>query len=274
MIDKNHSANTTPMPAKNILCELPDYGLLNVRGSDAKKLLQGQLTCDVEKLKPGESTLGAHCNPQGRIISLFYLFQHEEAYYLLMPVSMIPIAANALKKYAIFYKVELTDVSDHFAIKGHSHSNETDAAYFQWIPLPHSSRVLSISKRGAQSTSEKTTDLSQKNAWKILDIEEGLPAIYPETSGKFLPHELALPQLGAVHFEKGCYTGQEIIARMHYRGKLKTLLRSFKIQTENLPPLGSDIQFVSDQGESGNGLLVDACQEAYNHYYALIIMRK
>jgi len=157
-------------------------GLLKVSGNDAKKLLQGQLTCDVNDILPSQSRLGAHCNPQGRIISLFYLFNYQDDYYLQMPREMIAIALKALKKYAIFFKVELTDASDELSIIGSSCSH-----------LP-------------------------------TFLENGVAMIYPETSGVFLPHEINLPQLNGVSFNKGCYTGQEIIARMHYRGKLKNQL--------------------------------------------------
>lgn len=157
-------------------------GLLKVSGRDAHKLLQGQLTCDVNDLSPTQPQLGAHCNPQGRIISLFYLFNYQGDYYLQMPRDMIDIALKALKKYAPFFKVELTDASDESSI---------------------------IESLGSHLPTF---------------LENGVAMIYPETSGVFLPHEINLPQLNGVSFNKGCYTGQEIIARMHYRGKLKNQL--------------------------------------------------
>lgn len=248
------------MQTINNLSELADYGLLKVSGGDAKKFLQGQLTCDLEKLNPGDSALGAHCNPQGRIISLFYLFAKADAYYLLMQHNMVDLALNALKKYAVFFKTELTNVSDNFAVYGEIQQTEN---CFQFIKLPtETARGFSIKERNIARKEDPANSL----AWKRLNIQEGLATIYPETSGKFLPHDLNLVQLGAISFEKGCYTGQEIIARMQYRGKLKTMLCAIKIKEETLPLLGSDIESI--------GTLVDACQEENNQYYALIIMRK
>src|SRR3990167_1134226 len=101
---------------------LSTYGLLKVSGIDAKKLLQGQLTCHMDEITETEYRLAAHCNPQGRVISLFYVFMQQNAYYLLMPISMLDIALNALKKYAVFYKVELTNVSEHFTAIGYLHN--------------------------------------------------------------------------------------------------------------------------------------------------------
>src|SRR5258708_37185821 len=82
-------------------------GCIKIQGKDAKKFLQGQLTCDIASLSPDTLQLSAHCNPQGRVISLFYLCQHQDAFYLWMQKSMVDIALSALKKYAVFYQLNL-----------------------------------------------------------------------------------------------------------------------------------------------------------------------
>lgn len=199
-------------------------GLLKVSGSDAKKLLQGQLTCDVNDITPTQSRLGAHCNPQGRIISLFYLFNYQDDYYLQMPRDMIAIALKALKKYAIFFKVELTDASDESSIIGNLDSH-----------LP-------------------------------TFLENGVAMIYPETSGVFLPHEINLPQLNGISFNKGCYTGQEIIARMQYRAKLKNQLHLATCEDVTLTR-GKDIY--DEKGIAGK--IVDYVNVKNNESTLLII---
>jgi len=194
-------------------------GWLKVSGIDAKKLLQGQLTCDVDKLPP-EGSLGAHCNPQGRIISLFWLFRIDPDYYLQMPQSLVAIALKALQKYAVFYQVTLSDVSE------------------------------------APEMPFKPTD-------KYTDILSTIPAIYPETSEKFLPHDLNLPLLGAVSFDKGCYTGQEIIARMQYLGKSKNHLSRITLPLATHPIRGTDLEHY--------GQVVDYYQIDYTTYEILIL---
>jgi hypothetical protein len=179
-----------------------NLGLLCVEGADAAQFLQGQLTCDVNKVTSTQTSLAAHCNPQGRIISLSRLFLHEGSYYLQMPTSMIPIALAALKKYAIFYKVLLKDATELLSS----------------IPCC----VVNESQRD-------------------IDFKRGIPAIYPETSEKFLPHEINLPALNAVSFDKGCYVGQEIIARLHYRGQLKTQFYFATVKTEADLQRGADL---------------------------------
>ncbi len=201
-------------------------GLLCIEGIAAAKFLQGQLTCNIEEVTLTDSRLGAHCNPQGRIISLFRLFLHENKYYLLMPVSMLQIAITALQKYAVFFKVTLSDAS-------------TDA-YLNTISDGH----------------------EHKN-----NIEAGVPTIYPQTSGKFLPHEINLQYLNGISFDKGCYTGQEIIARMHYRGQIKKHMYRMHVNTLITPIPGADIH---DQ-TGPCGTIVDSYQEQENNFQLLVI---
>jgi len=198
-------------------------GLLKISGPDAKKLLQGQLTTDVNALVQNTSMLSALCNREGRIISLFRLFLHNDAYYLFMLKAMVPITIATLKKFAVFYKVALDDASDE---------------------LPTLAKAFPL---------EKYADLQQK-----------VPAIYPETSGKFLPHELRLPELNAISFDKGCFTGQEIIARMHYKGKMKKQLITTTLETtETLLP-GQDLF----QG----GVIVDVELKSKDNYNILLLI--
>ncbi len=196
---------------KSMSVNLPSQGLLKVSGPDAEKLLQGQLTCDVTKTP----CLGAHCNPQGRVISLFWLFTEGCDFYLKMPKTLLPIALKALQKYAVFFKVSL-EINDSLEASG---SDEE---------------------------------------WKLFNIVSNIPTIYPESSEKFLPHDLNLPELGGVSFDKGCYTGQEIIARMQYKAKLKNHLTHTRIQSENTPVIGEDN-------------VVDFVQIDYNTYEVLMI---
>lgn len=201
-------------------------GFLSIVGENAKKFLQGQLTCNLDEVTAAESRLGAHCNPQGRVISLFRLFLQDGNYYMQMPRELIPVAMQALQKYAVFFKVTLTDVSNSF-------------------------------------TSDRTDILLRDSS----SISQGIPAIYPETSEKFLPHELNLPELNAISFNKGCYTGQEIIARMHYRGKLKTHLYKATVETKSPITRGADIYLEGKR----SGSIVDFSEIAAGHYELLVI---
>ncbi|HEX4045207.1 MAG TPA: folate-binding protein YgfZ, partial [Gammaproteobacteria bacterium] len=204
------------------------FGLLKVSGPDAQKLLQGQLTCDVTTISTERSSLGALCNPQGRVISLFHLFFWQDAYYLFMPRQLIPITLKTLKKYALFYQATLVDASDDFVLIGYTGMPSASVSDYLTIAISATRHLLIMTPAVAAilDTHELSMNTVSAAQWHYLNIRDKLPLIYPETSGQFLPHELQLPALNAISFEKGCYTGQEIIARMHYRGRLKTQLYS------------------------------------------------
>ncbi len=265
----------------NILYDLPSRGFLSVKGEGALKLLQGQLTCDVTEVNPAQTRLGSHCNFQGRVISLFRINWFNDQYLLSMPRSLIPIALAALKKYAVFFKVTLTDVSESIVQMGYSGDSfftdlpekmdealiindlliikPSDTSRYEIIGSPDNLKKLKEKLPETQSGSEE--------AWKCLEIEASIPTLYPETSEKFLPHELNLPLLNAVSFKKGCFTGQEIIARMEYRGKLKKHLLPAHVTSEHTPKRGADIYL----GQEACGSIVDYCQLSYNTYDLLVI---
>jgi len=259
------------MSTQNKFFDLSHLGLLSIAGPDAKKFLQGQLTCHLDEVTSTQSRLGAHCNPQGRVISLFRLFMHHDHYYLQMPRELISVATKALQKYAVFFKVKLTDVSNEFKQSGYIGSELANMPQMMNEQIVKDNLVimrLPGTPARYQFIGEMThTIFSDINFWKSMDIANHIPAIYPETSEKFLPHDLDLPKLNAVSFDKGCYTGQEIIARMQYRGKLKNHLYQAKVNTILAPTRGADI-YLADKSA---GHIVDFCQISYNHYELLVI---
>jgi folate-binding protein YgfZ len=234
---------------------LSDLGLLKISGPGALKLLQGQLSCDMDAVTSQNGSMGAHCNPQGRIISLSYVTKMDNDYFLVMPERLMAIAMAALKKYAPFFKAEINDVSKHYQIIGAQESSGHSAV----IALP-SQKQRKIFLMPAHS--EKPTE--SYAAWQLLDLLEGIPAIYPETSGEFLPHDLNLPELNAVSFTKGCFTGQEIIARMHYRGKPKKHLYR-GLSQDRLTP-GALLYL----NENPAATVIDCSQNVYNDHYVLL----
>jgi folate-binding protein YgfZ len=264
-----------------VLANLDYLGLLKIAGPDAKKFLQGQLTCDLEEITPTQSRLGAHCNPQGRIISLFRIFFLQDAYYLQMPRTHIPTAIKNLKKYAVFFKTTLIDASHEMICIGYKGTHLTNAPTIDAVQT--SNDLITIRLPDAKprfiilgqfsAISALWTLLATRAAfisaddWRCYDIANKTTFIYPETTEKFLPHELQLPELNGVNFKKGCYTGQEIIARMHYRGKLKNQLFHATLEAEIGPQRGADIY--DTKGAAGS--IVDYCKKGYNSYDLLII---
>jgi folate-binding protein YgfZ len=252
-----------------MLINLPNQGFLQVKGDGAKALLQGQLTCNLDEITVTQTRLGAHCNPQGRILSLFRLWYFQEAYYLQMPDDLLPIAMTALKKYAGFYKVTLTEAALASAVyQGDQLISPTDDTLI--LPLPGESVHAILGEPAAVqrivSTLDKGAISDNLNDWKKLQIENGIPTIYANTSGKLLPQELNLDQLGAVSFNKGCYTGQEIIARMHYRGQAKKRLFRARVNTPTTPQPGDDIFM-----DNACGTIVDSYPENATTQQLLVV---
>jgi folate-binding protein YgfZ len=267
---------------KTAISDLCHLGWLKIAGPEAKKFLQGQLTCNMDDISDAQSRLGAHCNPKGRIISLFRIFYYKESYYLQMPRDLIPFALNALKKYAVFFKVTLSDASNEFISIGYIgnslHSfplplNPLDVTFFNNLlifktpdPLP---RYELLGDKEAITEFKKLTPNAENlsiDDWKYQDIKAMIPHVYPETSEKFLPHELNLHLNNGISFNKGCYTGQEIIARMHYRGQLKTQLHSITIQSDVEPKRGQDVAGTRD-------MIVDYCKKDEDTYILLVLTK-
>lgn len=253
-----------------LLTALPEKGVLVVTGEDAQTFLQGQCTCDVLAVKPDRSTLGAHCNIQGRVQSLFRLMAvptkgSQLFYALIMPKSLLSRAAAVFQKYAMFSKVQLVvlnDSIDAIGVSGQtakaqlSHFfpdmdfDEKDAVAWRMdgkqIPLSiyrvsgSTPRYEIVGESAAvQALFSKLKDITLEKSsayWEQMDIAAMLPAVYPETVDQFLPHHLGLVELGAVSFDKGCYLGQEIVARMQWRGNIKKHIKKGVIGQVDTPP--------------------------------------
>lgn len=275
---------------KNTLTHLSNLGLLCISGPDAQKFLQGQLSCDLTAVLPTQSQLGAHCNPQGRILSLFRLFLYQENYYLQMPLDLVATALTALQKYAVFFKTTLQDASQalqQLSLTGLDAEKQlttlftklpnktgetlvTNNILIMKIPSTHPHYIM-IGDASAITTLKKQlseqTNTGDENFWKFTQISAGIPSVYATTSGKFLPHELNLQLINGISFEKGCYTGQEIIARMHYRSQLKKHMYYACATAKPLPPLGADIF-----NPHACGTMVDSCQVAEDQCHFLAIV--
>lgn len=207
---------------------LSHLGVINCIGTDSQTFLQGQLTCDLKALTPGTSTLAAHCNLQGRIVSLSRLLHIAEGdYRLILPKNMVRIALDALKKYAVFSKVTLTEGAPYL--------------------VGHDDGTISFS-------TEKPAETDISHQWHQQDILAGIPAIYPETSGLFIPQRLNLVELGAISFKKGCYLGQEILSRLYFKSTVKYHMVTAKLDRDVVLLKGEP---VLDNTEKTCGHLVD-----------------
>lgn len=273
----------------DILTDLTAFGLIKISGLNAKKFLQGQLTCNLEEINPTQSRLGAHCDAKGRIQLTARVFNYKDDYYLRLPRDVIAHALICLNKYAVFSKITLTDVSDAWQQIGIS-SIHLAALLEKEIPeavdeVTFDDQGVIIRVPGAtprfevygsmDAIKQRIALLSPHlttvdfNTWELLDIEADIPWIYSSTIGEFTPHQISYQLVNGVSFNKGCYTGQEIVARMHYLGKLKQRLYQIRFTALTKPLPGAKVYDATHE----IGILINAACVSENTYLGLACLQ-
>lgn len=226
------------------ICDLSSYNSIKFLGNKSAEFLQGQATCDVNQVNITQCTLGSLCDYKGRVYAIFYLFLWQNNYYLLLPQDITDNTITQLSKYAVFSKVTLQNQINELVTIGIGGNNCEKYLLPIVNELPRSindciqteqfilikisddkSQYMMISHAANMQNywhllSKNATHVSS-NIWLLNTIVTNIPMIHAETINLFTPHQLNLPALNAVSFNKGCYTGQEIVARTEYLGKLK-----------------------------------------------------
>ncbi len=227
------------------ILELDSYTFLDIIGEDCDRFLQGQLTINVDSTKPNEAILASICNPKGRVVSLFHIEKIENGYRLYLPKNISQITIDHLAKYSVFYKVTIEEYhASHnlIAISGLSKqkmdSFVTEKNIGSWTKIATTNLIIVYPSNDTNAlntarTWSKSLNIelkAQDKEWYWLLAENGIPWLSHNTSEQFLPHNLDLPKLAAVDFNKGCFTGQEVIARMQYKAKLKQHMHLFNCE--------------------------------------------
>jgi folate-binding protein YgfZ len=223
------------------------FSLLQIQGPDAEKFLQGQVTCDVSQITTSKGSYGAHCTPKGRVLfSFFILRRAENCFWLEILSSMLDQALKDLKKYAVFFKLELTIISDQYSISLIKKENSSEKAFNPDL-CSIQQETTGFSRQRTEnywelaSNSEDELCVNDEKSWALLDIQQGIAHVEPGTRELFTPGDLNYPLINAVSFRKGCYTGQEIVARMHYKGKHKRHMHRFLVKTAETPIAGMPV---------------------------------
>ena len=216
---------------------LADLGAVRIQGSDAERFLQGQLSNDVTQLPSGRAVLAGYHNPQGRTIAILQLVRAAPDEILaVLPRELAASVAARLAKFILRAKVAIKDVSADVRIYGLLAS--TDAP----VPARAAATRVRIGAEPARWLSIEAAHSAgpvggDRQLWRRMDIAAGQPQIYAATSEEFVAQMLNLDALGAIALDKGCYTGQEVIARAHYRGRVKRRMQRFRTHaTQELLP--------------------------------------
>ena len=259
-------------PEKNYLFDLSFMGCIDLIGEKAAEYLQGQLSCDVREVNSFHMRQGAMCNLKGRVLSLLDVIDWH-GIHLLLPKDLIDATQTSLMKTAVFSHVKV-ETNNAFQLFGFYLQNPLDMIPFN-ANLPIERYAVATDEsffcyhlgKGYYIFLVKTSDESKLRvqfnnqwrgslAWHALQLHQHQVTIYPTSRGLFLPHRIDLHKSSYLSFNKGCYKGQEIIARMHYRSKPKHEIKLFTVQSDKPLEFG---QQILDQNNMELGEVIDFC---------------
>jgi folate-binding protein YgfZ len=283
------------MVTDTLLTDLSHAGLIRVEGADAVAFLQGQLSTDIEKITSDNCQLSSWNNAKGRVVTLLHLFHHDGAIDMALPAPLVASVLKRLSMYVLRSKVTLTDATDTLARFGVTGAGAN--ALLAKVGIDPPSAVYGVTNHDGVQTIRLHGDVprytvkapvpklialweglerlgtkpANADAWTLAKIVAGEPSVYPETSEHFVAQMLNLDALGAIDFKKGCYIGQEVIARSHYRGGVKRhMLRGQSSAAVDLKP-GLELQ--AKGGETTVAEIVDAQRDTGGVWQMLLVVQ-
>ncbi|MFP3014664.1 MAG: tRNA-modifying protein YgfZ [Arsenophonus sp.] len=279
------------LPLKLII--LNDWSFITATGVDAKKYLQGQLTADIFELSSHQHVFTAHCDATGKMWSTLRLFHYKDGFAYILRTSMAEKQLNELKKYAIFSQITLKIVNN-VVLLGVSGKSSCDVLkkYFCKLPDKEKSVIhlgqstllyLSLPSERFLIITDNTTSTELKKyfihhidsqEWLALDIASGFANIDIENSLRFIPQSVNLQSLsGSISFQKGCYIGQEIIARAKYRGVNKNTIFWLIGSGNSIPKIGEPIEWKNGDNWRSTGTILSAVKLTDKTISLQVVMR-
>lgn len=267
---------------------LSDLGLLAASGDEAADFLHNQLSNDVKHLDLTQARLAGYCSPKGRLLATMLLWRDEQEIFLQLPRAILPAIQKRLQMFVLRAKVKLADATERQVMLGlgGAHAQSALASYFPALPAQAYSRIAAkLADNGdPQGSLLRVADafgapryqwmMPQETAialwpslsaalcplgnsiWRLAEIEAGVPQIGAATQEKFVPQMINFELIGGVNFKKGCYPGQEIVARSQYLGKLKRRMQLASVDAIECKP-GTEV-FASGDPEQPCGMIVNA----------------
>jgi folate-binding protein YgfZ len=287
--------DAAPADADCALTDLSHLGLIAIGGPEAADFLQGQVSNDVRELSDTHTQFSSHCSPKGRMLANFRLLRIEESLFLVLPRSQMDALLKRLRMFLLRAKATIDDASDALVCCGFvgSCTEGVLAGHFGEVPQGDNDmaragdaaliRVAGATPRylfigpaaDAQVLWEAATAAGAVEAspdlWALHDIRAGIPTVLPETTDAFVPQMTNMQLIDGVSFHKGCYTGQEVVARMQYLGKLKRRMYVAEVDTDTAPRPGDVLSAPGSTSEQGPGKVVDARPSAPGHWELLVV---
>ena len=276
------------------ICDASDLGLILVNGSDAESFLQNQLSNDISLIDENSFQLSSYSTPKGRMLGIFRVVKIENGYLLIMPGSILPAILQRLQMYVVQAQVTLADASAYFtrfSIQSQQvsvtdnivlprepgkvfQSDSLISLHLGLVEQQARYLILDLNMDEAKSVWNRFAEqlsISHFDSWRLSEIKAGIPVIYPATSEQFVAQMANLNRLNGVNFKKGCYPGQEIVARMQYLGTLKRRMFLAEIRTDECPLAGDDLVVSGSDSADGSGKVVDAVFAQNGKCYCLFI---
>ncbi len=257
------TASVAPGPGlENLLANLSYLGLLEVSGDDATSFLQNLLSNDINSINDTHNQLSSFCTAKGRMLAVFRVFKRDDSYFLRIPRELLDTVSKRLKMYVLMSKVKLQVMDDWVGLglngqlateflRNHlqlslGDNNEVrlhndlsilrvpgNDRYEIYAPIKAMQKLWVAAKQDLKPVPDRY--------WRLLDINNGIPNVYAATSEHFVPQMANLQYVDGISFKKGCYPGQEVVARMQYLGKLKRRMFRVRLDTNQVPRPGSAI---------------------------------
>jgi folate-binding protein YgfZ len=289
---ENTQSHITDINNTSYLMPLFYLGVLRVSGEDAASFLQNLFTNDIHALNIHQAQLSGFCTPKGRLLASFLVVRRSEDFLLILPKELCANLQQRLSMYVFRSKVSVVDASNELSLVGLTqHENQTykisdlpDATYSAveinthlLIKIPDSltSRYLCIGSQQelghlCSNLLSSSWEITNEASWQLFNITQGLPDVYQTTQEKFTPQQLNFDLIGGVSFKKGCYPGQEIVARLHYLGTPSRRLFSAQCKSETLPTAGDEI---TSQDNAIVGHVVSAQFQSEDTLHLLISLK-
>ncbi|MGB5452075.1 MAG: folate-binding protein YgfZ [Sedimenticolaceae bacterium] len=275
------------------ITELSPFGLIRVSGTDSRNFLQGQLTGDINTVTPELAQLSSYCSPKGRMLGSFWIFQRADDLYLQLPTERLEAILKRLRMFVLRSEVTLEDVSGELVCIGLAGDCATSMLPF----VPGEGEKSCLTRDGVTiirlpgdrprfeliGPAEMLSGLWSQmlpqaqqvgpDFWSLMDIRAGIPNVFEDTVEAFVPQMANMQLIGGVSFTKGCYTGQEVVARMQYLGTLKRRMYRTLLDTDEPPARGAEVFSPSSESGQGAGRIVDAAPSPDGGFEALAVLQ-
>lgn len=287
------AAERAAAESATVLCDLSQFGLLQVSGEDAQTFLQNLLSNDIRDTADGRLQLSSFNNAKGRMLASFLVWREADGYVLQLHASLTETIRKKLSMYVLRSKVKIADISAGRVMLGVAGAQAQTALEQAGLPLP--ATPMSVLHADHASVLRRETDRFQiitptahapalwtalavparaagSPCWDWLDIRAGIPFIRSETSEAFVPQMVNFELIGGINFKKGCYPGQEVVARMHYLGKPKRRMYRARIMVETAPAPGAELFSAAHEGQAC-GQIVSSARAAHGGHDVLAVVQ-